>query len=92
MKRILFPGLLVAGLLISLSGFSQRYYGRHGGFGFPHPRVFVRPIPAPIIYGPVYPRVYAPAYGYGYGRSYYYPQYHRPFYGHPNYRGRSWHR
>jgi hypothetical protein len=94
MKRILFPGLLVAGLLISLSGFSQRYHGYHRGFGFPHARVFVRPIlPAPVIYGPVYPQVYAPGYDYGYSRPYIDRGYHRPYYyGRPVYRGRSWRR
>ncbi len=94
MKRILFPSLLVAGLLISLSGFSQRFHGYSRGFGFPHARVFVRPVlSAPVIYGPAYPRIYAPSYppvyDYAYPSPYIYRGYHRPYYyGRPLYRGR----
>jgi hypothetical protein len=105
MKRIIFSSFLIAGLLISLSGFSapadgghrghgrgggygyRGGYGVHGGFGFHTgfgygaPRIYYRPVPAPIIYGPAYPPVYE-------YNPYYYSQ---PYYVHPYYhRCRRW--
>jgi hypothetical protein len=76
MKRIIFSSFLIAGLLISLNGFSETNYGHHGsigfhaGFGFVAPRVYVHPIPAPVIYTPAVP---------------YYPNYHNNYYGRPYY-------
>ncbi len=74
MKRIIFSTLFVAGLLISLSGFSEPGYGHRGGFEFharygyvtPHP--YFIPVPHPIIYTPPVP---------------YCPAYHDVYYGHP---------
>jgi hypothetical protein len=98
MKKIIFSSLLIAGLFISLSGFSAPAYGHggrggyhgvvavHGGFGFhtglgyAAPRVFIPPVPVPVVYGPAY----APAYNYNpsyYNRRVYVRPYcHRPFY------------
>ncbi len=74
MKRIIFSSLLVAGLLISLSGFSEPNYGHRGGFGFHArigyiaPRPFFIPVPRPLVYSPAVP---------------YYPGYHSAYYGRP---------
>ncbi len=74
MKSIIFSTLFVAGLLISLNGFSETDYGHRGGFGFharygyAAPRPYFVPVLRPIIYAPPVP---------------YYPVYHNVYYGHP---------
>jgi hypothetical protein len=93
MKRFIFASLLIAGLMISADGFSQRYVGYRGGFrggcGFA-PRGFYRPFRAPVIYGGPAFRPVVPAYGYGYP-AYYNGYYRGGHYAHPN-RRYGWHR
>jgi hypothetical protein len=45
-------------------------FGFHTGFGYGAPRVYVNPLPAPVIYGPAYPVVYNTVPNY-YGHAYY---------------------
>jgi hypothetical protein len=80
MKRIIFSSLFVAGLLISLSGFSEPNYGHRGGFGFHArvgyfaPRPYFIPVPRQIIFAPTVP--YYPACNSVY---YVHPYFHRHF-------------
>jgi hypothetical protein len=96
MKKIIFSSLLIAGLFISLSGFSAPAYGHggrggygyhgavvvHSGYGYRGGFGYARP---QVFFPPVpVPIVYGPAYPPAYN---YYPSYHnRPVYAHPYYR------
>jgi hypothetical protein len=100
MKRIIFSSFLIAGLLISLNGFSapagggHRGYGGRGGFGYRggyrvHGGFGFRGgfgyAPRPY-YRPVpVPFMYGPAYPPVYNYNPYY--YNRSYYAHPYYRG-----
>ncbi len=60
MKRLVFTSMILAGVLLAQTGFSQVYVRANIGFG--QPGVYCPPPPPRVIYEQAYPEPYYPNY------------------------------